>query len=136
MNRHPEKFKSIALVIAVAAAIDASVAAFRAPFPGKVTKLVYVPNAAIVGANANTRTLSLKNRGQAGAGATVVASLALTAGVNAAAFDEKAITLSVTAADLVVAEGDILSAESIHTGTGLADPGGLYYIEIERTDPA
>jgi hypothetical protein len=55
-------------------------------------------------------------------------------GVNAVAFDEKAITLSATASDLVVAAGDVLVWVSTAVGgTGLADPGGQVQVEIGAT---
>jgi len=131
---HPRKEVLVVALAALAATVDASRSVAKAPFDGAISKVSYVPDAAITGANTDTRTLSVKNRGAAGAGTTVVASLALTNGVNATAFDEKAITLSGTAGNLVVAAGDVLSFESAHAGTGgLADPGGLIAIEFTRS---
>lgn len=106
----------------------------RAPFAGTVSKVSYTALAAVTGANSPaSRTLSVINHGQAGAGSTVVASLALVSGVNLVAFDERALTLSATAADLVVAEGDILEFRSAAVGgTGLVDPGGTAVIEFTR----
>lgn len=105
----------------------------QAPFAGTVTAVQYVPEAAITGAATNNRTLSLINKGQAGSGTTVVASLNFGNGTNAAAFNERDITLSVTAADLVVAEGDTLMWRSLHIGTGIADPGGVARVTISRS---
>jgi hypothetical protein len=122
------------VVAAVAAGSDAEIAVAKAPFDGTVTGVTYVPKSTITGANTDSRTISLLNKGQAGSGTTAVASLALTNGVNATGFDEKALTLSVTAADLVVADGDILSFKSLHVGsTGLADPGGTVFVEFTRS---
>lgn len=99
---------------------------------GRVTSVSYTPEAAVTGAaSPASRTLSLVNKGQAGAGTTTVASLALVGGVNLVAFDEKAITLSATAADLVVVAGDELAWLSTAVGgTGLVDPGGHVVVEI------
>src|SRR4051812_31585848 len=72
---------------------------------GTVTSVVYIPDAALSGANTNSRTVTLYNRGAAGSGTTVVAQLALTSGVNLAAFVPKTITLSGTAANLDLADG-------------------------------
>lgn len=105
----------------------------QAPFACTVTAVEFVPEAAITGANTNSRTVSLVNKGQAGSGTTTVASLALVTGVNAAANDEKAITLSVAPADLVLAAGDTLQWRSIHIGTGITDPGGLVRVTVSRT---
>ena len=105
----------------------------QAPFACTVTSVQYVPEAAITGADTNSRTVSLVNKGQAGSGSTSVASLALTNGVNASANDEKTITLSGTAANLVLAAGDTLQWRSIHVGTGITDPGGVVRVTISRS---
>jgi hypothetical protein len=54
--------------------------------------------------------------------------------VNAAADDEKAITLSGTAANLVLAQGDTVIWNSTHVGTGITDPGGLVAVTLSRSD--
>lgn len=105
----------------------------RAPFDGAVTAVTYTPDAAITGANTNTRTISVVNKGQSGSGNTVVATLALTSGVNPAASVEQALTLSGTAANLNVSKGDILAFTSTHVGTGIADPGGLVQVDVSRS---
>lgn len=110
--------------------------AIEAPFTGKVAGVTYTPLAAVTGAaSPASRTLSVVNHGQAGVGTTTVASLALVAGVNLVAFDEKVIPLSGTAADLNVVAGDILEFRSAAVGgTGLVDPGGTVEITFERND--
>lgn len=107
----------------------------EAPFAGTVTGVSYTAIAAVTGAaSPASRTLSLINKGQSGAGTTAIATLALVGTVNLVAYDEKAITLSVTAADLVVADGDILAWSSAAVGgTGLVDPGGLVQITMSRS---
>ena len=107
--------------------------AMRVTAAGSVSAVSYLPVAAATGANTNSRTLKLINKGQDGSGTTVVASLALVSGTDLVAFDEKAITLSTTAADLVVAVGDVLQWQSLHVGNGIADPGGTAYVEISRS---
>jgi hypothetical protein len=111
---------------------DQDTVAAQAPFDGVVTGVQYVPVGAITGADTNSRTLSLVNKGQAGSGTTTVATLALTSGVNATADDDKTITLSGTSANLQVASGDTLLWRSVHVGTGITDPGGLIRITIAR----
>lgn len=103
-----------------------------ARFTGKVTGISYVPEAAATGDNTNARTLTLVNKGASGSGTTVIGTLALTTGVNLVAFDEKAFTLSVTAADLLVTEGDVLAIVSTATGTGVVDPGGAVKVVGKR----
>lgn len=122
-----------ATVPAVAAASDADQTIGEAPFAGTVTGATFVPEAAITGNTTETRTLTIVNKGAAGAGTTVVGTLAYTTGVNGVAFDEQAFTLSAVAGATTVAAGDILAFASTHGGsTGLADPGGKVQVEITR----
>lgn len=121
-------------VAAVAAGSDLETDAVLADMAGTVTAVTYVPATVLTGANTDSRTIVVVNKGQAGSGTTIVASKAFTSGVNAPADDGTAITLSGTAANLVVADGDVLVAQSNHVGsTGLADPGGMVVIEVTRS---
>lgn len=105
----------------------------QAPFDCTVTSVEYIPESAITGAATNHRTFSLVNKGDAGSDSTTVASLAFDSGsVTASANNEKAITLSGTAANLDLDEGDTLLWRSVHVGTGMTDPGGLVRITVER----
>jgi hypothetical protein len=103
------------------------------PEAGTVSSVSFTPVTVVTGAATNNRTYALVNKAQDGTGATTVASLNMGNGTNAAAGDEKAITLSGTPANLVVAAGDILEWTSTHVGTGIADPGGLVQVEIDRS---
>lgn len=107
---------------------DLNTQAYVAPRAATVSVVGYVPLTTITGANTNTRSVSLVNLGQAGSGSTVIATLQFNSGVNATAGQVKAITLSGTAANLVLAAGDVLQWQSTHVGTGIADPGGLVSI--------
>lgn len=113
---------------------DGDVVVCEAPFDGTVTEVTYTPEANITGAaSPASRTFSLINKGQDGNGTTVVASRAMVSGQNATDFNEDALTLSATAADLEVVEGDVLVFNSLHVGaTGLADPGGKVSVKIAR----
>ena len=99
---------------------------------GRVTSVSYTPEAALSGAaSPASRTLTLVNKTQAGIGTTTIATLALVSGVDLVAFDEKAITLTATVADRVVAAGDeIVWVSTAVGGTGLTDPGGHVVVEI------
>lgn len=120
-------------VPSVAANTDAETDILIAPEAATVTAVTYVAATAITGANTDSRTAVLVNKGQSGSGTTIVATKAFTSGVNAAADDDTAITLSATAANLVVASGDVLVWQSNHVGsTGLADPGGLVVVDLTR----
>lgn len=118
---------------ATGAAADYDQSIAEAPFDGRVIAASYTPEANITGNSTESRTLTIVNKGIDGNGSTVVATLAFTAGVNGADFDEIAFTLSATPANLQVAKGSILAVVSTHVGsTGLADPGGLVQVEITR----
>lgn len=97
----------------------------RCPSDATVSAVTYAPVTAITGANTNTRSVSLVNKGQSGAGATIIATIQYNSGVNAVAADENTVTLSGTPANLNVTAGDILQWQSTAVGTGIADPGGL-----------
>lgn len=100
--------------------------------PGLVNSVVLYPNWAMSGADTNTRTYTLTNLGQSGAGTAVVATLALASGVNLSRGVAKTITLG-AAADRTVAPGDILAWGSAISGTGLPDPGGRIVIQQTLT---
>ena len=117
----------------VAAGSDGTTNVGEAPFAGTVTEVSYIPDATITGAATNNRTLNLINKAQDGTGSTVVATISFGNGTNIAASDEGTLTLSGTPANLVVAANDILALQSVHVGTGIADPGGLVEVEISRS---
>lgn len=102
------------------------------PFAATVAEVTYIAEAALSGADTNSRTLNLYNRGTAGTGTTLVATLALVSGVNLVDNDEKTITLSATPANLQVAESDVLEWQSLHVGTGIVDPGGRVQVVLTR----
>lgn len=123
-----------ATVPALGAAVAGDQVIGEVPFAGTVTAVTFTPEANITGQATDYRTFRVVNRGTDGDGTTVVASLAFSAGtVTAADFDERAITLSATAADLDVAEGDILAWDEVVTGSGLASPGGRVAVTISRS---
>jgi hypothetical protein len=121
--RQPRTETLEAEVAAAAANADASGGYVTAPFDGTVSAAEIIASAAITGADTESRTIQLHNRGQAGSGTTLVASKAFVEEVDAAADDATALTLSGTAANLEVEAGDILEFTSLHIGTtGLAGP--------------
>lgn len=119
--------------LAAIAAADGDCPLLIAPWAGSVVSVKYIPVATITGANTDSRTLRVINKGAAGSGTTVMASKAFTNGVNGTAFTAVDITNSVTATDLDFAAGDVLDFNSLHVGaTGLADPGGTVVITLSR----
>ena len=105
-------------------------AVFVAPFRCQVQAAAWIPSAAVTGVASNFFTVNVRNRGAAGAGTAVPAALAFSNGTNASAQVPVALTLSGTAADLVLAAGDVLTAEKAVTGTGLAMPPGLIVVRV------
>lgn len=120
-------------VAAAAAGADAS-GLTVAPFDGVIAGASFIPLTVLTGANTDSRTVQVFNRGQAGAGTVKPAEKAFTAGVNAPVEDETALTLSATASDLNVVAGDVIEVKSLHVGgTGLAGPQGIVRIQFSRT---
>ncbi len=122
-----------AAVAAVAAGSDGFSLIGRVTAAGKVASVTFYPNAAATGAVTDNRRYRLYNR-TSGAGTTLIADLTLVNGVNLVAKTAKAITLTVTVADLSVAAGDLLEWKSDHGGAGLADPGGIVEVVITPTN--
>lgn len=121
--------------LALAATADGEIVICKAPFAGTISAVAYLPMAAIIGANTDSRTASIVNAGNAGTGTTEVAALAFTSGVNAAKHASKAIPLSATADNLKVTAGQSIVWKSTHVGSsGLADPGGLVEITFTRDE--
>lgn len=102
-----------------------------APFAGTLTEAYYIPEAAITGADTNTRKLTVYNRKTDNSGTAVMAQLQFNSGVNAGAKQRKTIPLG-AAVDRTVAEGDVITFASDAVGTGLADPGGTVELVFDR----
>lgn len=100
-----------------------------APFNAQVQSAKWVPAAAVTANGTNFATLSFRNRTGAGAGAAVPASRAYSA-TNSVAQISEAMTLSGTAADLLLALGDVLTLGVVHSGTGLTIPAGLVQVKL------
>jgi hypothetical protein len=98
---------------------------------GKVTSASIVPEAAVTAHATNFRTFRVLNKGQSGAGSTVVASFATDTVTtdDLVAFDEKDLSLSGTAANLNVAAGDVLVADETVAAAGVAHGG--YTIKVQ-----
>lgn len=94
----------------------------EAPFDATITEVSIVAEANMTGATATARTLTVYNRGQAGAGTTVVATLAFITGVDLVANDKKALTLSAVAGALNLTAGDVLECVETVASTGTVRP--------------
>lgn len=128
----PYKEKQSGWIPGQTAAVDSDQNIARAPFAGTVTAVSLLPEAAVTGATATKRTFNLVNKGQSGAGTTVVATLDLITGTDLVAFDEKPFTVAAAPAN-AVAEGDVLAVVETHASTGTAHSGGEVIIEFSRS---
>jgi hypothetical protein len=103
---------------------------FVAPFNLKITGVKWVPAAAVTADPTNNCVVNLRNRGAAAAGAALPASRSYAA-TNSAAYVSEAMTLSATAADLLVSAGDVLTVSKVNGGTGLALPKGTVQVHAQ-----
>ena len=90
----------------------------------------WVPAAAVTANATNYFTATLRNRKADASGAAQPATRSYAA-TNSSAFVSEAMTLSSTAADLLIAAGDVLSVEKLNTGTGLAMPKGTIQVHAQ-----
>ncbi len=102
----------------------------------RVTKVTYVPDAAITGDDTDNFILSVVNKGLAGIGTDVVATLEFDTGTDGVKGDGKDIPLTATLADRIVAPGEVLQMEKTETASGLAMPAGLLEITYENVGDA
>lgn len=101
-----------------------------APFGLRITAVKWIPAAAVTANDTNYFTLTLRNRGQDGAGAALAAQRSYAA-TDSVAFKAEAMTLSGTDSDLEVAAGDVLTIGRVISGTGLAMPDGVVQIHAQ-----
>lgn len=111
------------------AATAAEFAGLVVPFNATVTAAKWVPESSITAHAANYFTLTLRNRAT-GAGTALAASRAYSA-TNSTAMAPESMTLSGTAANLNLAEGDHLSVEKLVSGDGLAMPAGVVMVALK-----
>jgi hypothetical protein len=100
----------------------------RVPFRAVVTAVKFIADAAVTGATATEATLTLTNRTGAGLGSTAVAAKSFITGEDMVAFAPEDITVSGTAANLDVAEGDVLTIDKTVTSTGTLIPAGTVVV--------
>jgi hypothetical protein len=102
---------------------------------GTVSEVTIVPEAAVVAHGTNYRTFRVINKGQAGAGTTVVATFATDTVTtdDLTAFDEKAIPLSAVAGATALVAGDVLVADETVAASGVAHGG--YTVKVVWSAP-
>jgi len=118
----------------IAATNDEEFAVFRhsGVKPIKITGARFIPDTAITGAATNNMAIQIVNKGVAGTGTDgVTAVKTYASGTDAVKNVAEELTLSTTAADLVVTTGEVLALEKTENGTGLALPPGLVELSYE-----
>lgn len=122
-------------VPAAGAAVAQDTIIGEVPFDGEVTGVSVISEAGVIADATNYRTLRVVNKGQAGAGTTVVASQALDTPTtdDLAAGDEETIALSGVADATDVVAGDVLAFDETVAGTGLAHSGFKVQVEVSRS---
>ena len=98
---------------------------------GTVEAIKFMFDADQTGHATVTKTLQVINKGTGGAGTTVIGSLSLTDTDDYANDIEHAFTLSTTATELVVADGDVLRFNAAMVGNGIAVGKGTVQVEFE-----
>ncbi len=128
-GQHVEKCRTIVVGTSDITRLDTI---FRAPFNCQITAVSYIPDAAITGADTNTRHVNIVDRGLDGLGTDEIANKDYTNGVDATALNEEVLTM--TSLNHVLSEGDVVAAEFEEIGTGIGVPAGMFVI-FYRPDP-
>lgn len=104
---------------------------WQAPSKCQIASAVFVPSAAVT-ANATHYSIYTLTRYTAGASATTVATRSWAA-TDSVASTPETMSLSGTAANLLLAAGDTLEVVKTHGGNGLVIPDGLLVVTYRLT---
>lgn len=98
----------------------------------KVKGIRWIPAAAVTGNDTNNFALAVQNKGTGGAGSTAVTTTKTYAtGVDSVAHDAEDLTLHATAANRLVAAGEVLALVRTINASGLAQPDGRVEVLFE-----
>lgn len=98
----------------------------------KVTGVQWIPDTAVTGLVTNNMIIGIVNKGLAGVGTVAVTDLKTYGDtVDSVKFVGEALTLSSTAASLIVLAGEVLSLDKTENGTGMLLPPGIVEISYE-----
>lgn len=109
-----------------------SVGFVRVPFDCTVTAADLTPGAAVTADATHYASISIRNGGATGTGTTEITSRSWAA-TNSVAKTKESLTLSATAANLVLAEGDILVITAATAGNGLVTPSCGVNLTVQAT---
>ena len=98
----------------------------------KITGAGVIFDAAVTGADTNNFAIGIVNKELAGSGSVAVTSVTTYAsGTDAVAFVEEPLTLSGTAANLLIADGEVVVMSKTENGSGLEMPAGLVVLRFQ-----
>lgn len=117
-------------VAMAAAGTDDETVGVVVPFNCTVTAVRWVPAAAVTANGTNYTTVGLRNRKADASGAALPATRSYAA-TNSVAFVPESMTLSATAADLLLAAGDVLTLQRLHTASGVVVPAGSIDVSVK-----
>jgi len=99
----------------------------------EITGAKWIPDSAVTGDDTDNLIIGIVNKGLLGVGTVAVTDLKTYAtGVNSVAHKSEDLTLSSTAASLLVAINEVLSFDKTETASGLALPPGLVQLTYEH----
>lgn len=135
MTQESEISGTKVLRVAIAGQATAGTAdEFIVAVAGRNMKLIsakFIAKAAVTANGTNFYTLTVRNRKADASGAAQPFTRSLAA-TNIAAFIADPLTASATAADLLVAAGDVLTCEKLVTASGLALPAGTLEVSYQE----
>lgn len=130
------KLSTLGTHIADAMAADTTTeyTALQVPYAGKLVSVKFVSTGTATADASNNATVTLKKYAAAGgAGVSIATYTSDVAGGSIAAQTQKSMTLTSTAADLLIAAGDNITVAVAKTGTGVALPKFVVIVEVEET---
>ncbi len=98
----------------------------------KITAAGYIADTDVTGADTNNMALQFQNRGTLGTGTTGITDVkTYDSGTDLVDFVEDALTLSTTAADLLVDIDETVALDKTENGTGAALPAGVATLKFQ-----
>jgi hypothetical protein len=123
----------IPITLDAAAGTDYVYGSIKVPYNVLVVDATICPGAALTAADATANTLTLAKADGAGGSATTVASIVTNvASGNWVADTFKALTLSATAANRLVNDGQILTFKKTHAAGGTVTPASTLCIRVRK----
>jgi hypothetical protein len=121
------------ITLDAAAGTDYTYALIKVPFNVQIIDVTICPGAALTAADATANTITLAKADGAGGSATTVASIVTNvASGNWVADTFKSMTLSATAANLLVNDGQILTLKKTHASTGTVTPASTCTVRYRK----